>query len=140
MAKLTFDGLDCLSLSLEEIADLPEDVLLEMLKAEGEVVAQAQRSEISGFSQTGQLERSITVGDALKRDRAGTPSLYVYPEGVRSDGKTRSAEVGFIQEYGAPQRGLAARQWMRTANEKSAAAAVEAAAAVYDEFLKSKGL
>lgn len=143
MAEFTEYGLDQLRLSLEEIADIPEGVLLEMLSAQGEVVKQGQERRLAGMKwkdeSTGQLARSIQVSGKLKRG-AGAPALYVYPQGVRRDGKTRNAEVGFLQEYGAPRRGVEGRQWMRLANEESAEEAVRAAAEVYSRWLEGEGL
>lgn len=144
MARMEIDGLDDLELSLKEIADLPESVLLGMLEAEGQVIRSAQERRLQGLGfgeeSTGQLAGSIDQTHRLKRDSKGVPGITVYPKGVRRDGKTRNAEVGFILEYGAPMRGIAPRQWMRVANEEAAGEAASAAARVYDAWLKSKGL
>ena len=51
---------------------------------------------------------------------------------------TRNAEIAFINEYG--KRGVPARNFIRKANEQSAAASTQAAAAVYDKYLQSKEL
>ena len=140
MASFNATGIDGLRLSLEELADLPEAVLLDMLKAEGEVVEQAQRGELAAFARTHQLEQSVSASGELKRDRAGTPYISVYPKGVRRDGKTRNAEVGFVQEYGAPRRGVKPRQWMRRANAKAEGAAARAEEQVYQDWLDGLGL
>ena len=144
MAGFETTGIEGLALSLEEVADLPEDVLLKMLEAEGEVVRGAQEKRLKALTftdeTTGQLEDSISMTHRLKRDRSGTPGISVYPGGVRRDGKTRNAEVGFLVEHGAPRRGIAPRQWMRVANEESAEEAAAAAGAVYERYLREKGL
>lgn len=49
-------------------------------------------------------------------------------------------DVGFVLEFGARKRGIKARQWMSTANIKSANKRVAAEYRVYDEWLKSKNL
>ena len=136
-------GLDGLRLSLEEVADIPEDVLREMLEAEGAVVKAAQEKGLQSVpfkKSTGQLAGSISVGRKVTRGRDGLLGLSVYPAGTRREGKTRNAEVGFIQEYGAPRRGIEPKQWMRKANEESAEEAIAAAGAVYERYLREKGL
>lgn len=71
--------------------------------------------------------------------KGASRAIYVSPKGTRSDGnKRRNAEVAFVNEYG--KAGQPARPFINTANEKSADAAVEAAAGVYDKYLKSKNL
>ena len=146
MANFNVTGLGGLALSLEEVADLPEDVLLEMLSAEGEVIktAQVQKIEALHLVDSGQMRDSITVDDRLrgKGGYAGGTTRYinVYPKGIRKDRKSRNAEVAFLEEFGAPRRGIAPRNWMRTANEEAADRATQAAAEVYDCWLKGKGL
>lgn len=144
MADFDTDGLDGLELTLEEVADLPDDTLLAMLEAEGEIIRAAQEKALRGLDygkkSTGQLKASIDMTHQLKRGRSGTPGITVYPAGVRADGKTRNAAVGFILEYGAPSRGIAPRQWMRTANETAAGKAAQAAQAVFEAWLERKGL
>lgn len=66
-------------------------------------------------------------------------AIYVYPKGTRKHGnKRRAAEVAFVNEFG--KAGQPARPFIQTANEKAADAATDAAARVYDSFLKSKNL
>lgn len=133
------DGLDGLLLSLEEIMDLPDETAREMLEAEAEIVEQAQRrtGEAMGVRRTGMTLDSIGH-TGMKRGLDGTRSLSVYPQGVNARG-VRNAEVAFLNEYGVPGRGIPARPFIRTANEHAADAAADAAAAVYDEFLKGRG-
>lgn len=140
MASFNTMGFEGLELSLEQLADLPEAVLLDMLAAEGEAVKQAQSSELASFARTHQLEQSIAVSRKLTRDRMGTPGISVYPQGTRRGGRTRNAEVGFIQEYGAPRRGIVPAQWMRKANARAEDAASKAARRVYDSWLDGLGL
>lgn len=166
MAKFDANGLDGLQLSLEEIADLPEDVEMDMLMAEGQIVKSYQEAEIVAqrLVDVGTLRDSIRVFP--KNGRRGRYVL-VYPYGKHGEynrrvkvktyknskhGRTYTVggdtkeisnnEVGFVWEYGAPQRGkaFAARQWMRLANEKAGPAAVQAAAEVYSRWLEANGL
>lgn len=137
---MTVDGLDGLLLDLEALADLPDDTMSGMLRAGGEVIAQAHKSAIQsdGLVDSGQLRDSIKVSAKVRRTSSAR-SVEIYPQGKRTDG-TRNAEVGFIHEYGAPGRGIPAKQWMRKANEQAEDAACTAAEDVYDNYLRSKNL
>lgn len=91
-----------------------------------------------GVFDTGKTAASITY-DRKLTTKDGNKSISVYPKGTRSDGNRRSAsEVAFVNEFGTSSQ--PARPFINTANQKSADAAVEAAAAVYDRFLSSKNL
>lgn len=140
MAELTTSGLDELLEDLGSVAEIPDAVVLEMLSAEAEVVAEAQAQEARamGVLDTGRTAESITFDKKLKTTADGK-AIYVYPKGTRSDGsKRRVAEVAFINEFG--KKGQPGRPFIRTANEKAAEAAEKAALAAYDDFLKSKNL
>lgn len=141
MAEFRAVGLDELALSLQEIAEIPEDVQDEMLEAQGAVVARAQRESAQryGIQRTGTLIRSIKAGK-VKLDKHGSRVLYVTPTGsrVRGGKKTTNAEIAFLNEYGT--RRQKARPFMRDANERSAEAATQAAADIYYRWQDSRGL
>lgn len=141
MAEFRAVGLDELALSLQEIAEIPEDIQDEMLRAQGDIVAQAQRESAQryGIQRTGTLIRSIKPGK-VKLDKHGSRVLYVTPVGsrVRGGKKTTNAEIAFLNEYGT--RGQRARPFMRDANERSAEAATQAAADIYYRWQDSRGL
>lgn len=141
MAEFKAVGLDELALSLQEIAEIPEDIQDEMLRAQGNIVAQAQRESAQryGIQRTGTLIRSIKPGK-VKLDKHGSRVLYVTPVGsrVRGGKKTTNAEIAFLNEYGT--RGQRARPFMRDANERSAEAATQAAADIYYRWQESRGL
>lgn len=141
MAEFKAIGLDELSLSLQEIAEIPEDIQDEMLQAQGDIVAQAQRESAQryGIQRTVTLIRSIRKGK-VKLDKHGNRVLYVTPVGsrVRSGKKTSNAEIAFLNEYGT--RGQRARPFMRDANERSAEAATQVAADIYYRWQESRGL
>lgn len=169
MASFNTIGIEGLELSLEEVANLPEEVLLEMLTSEGEVIKRAQVRKLQELAlvDSHQLVESISVDKRLRSNGRypGSTMRYilVYPKGVRKKadgsaqttryrykkkraGKTASVhdatngEVGFINEFGAPRRGIGPTQWMRRANEGAHSEAVEAAMQVYDAWLRAKGL
>lgn len=140
MADFGVNGLDGLMLSLEEIVELPDDVAEEMLAAEAEIVEEAQiyAGMKMGVYRTGVTLSSIRRGK-MKRGKDGGRVMYVTPQGTNDKG-VRNAEVAFINEFGAPGRGIPARPFIKEGNELAADVAVEAAAKVYDKFLKSKNL
>ena len=79
--------------------------------------------------------RSRVKTKVYKRSKSGR----TYTVGGRVVEVTNS-EVGFIHEFGAPQKGIPASQWMSKANEACAEETVAAELAVYDRWLKSKDL
>lgn len=140
MMKLSTEGLESLFDDLTAVMELPDSVVLDMLTAEGEFIAAAQTAEAKamGVFDTGKTASSIIVEKKLTQ-KGASRSLLVKPDGNRTDGnKRRIAEVAFINEFG--KTGQPARPFIGTANEKSADAAVQAAADVYDKYLKSKNL
>lgn len=140
MANLSTSGLEELLDDLEAIAEIPDETLLEMLTAEAEIIAEAQAAEAKamGVYDTGKTAQSVTYDKKLKETSDGK-CIYVYPKGSRSDGnKRRVAEVAFVNEFGTGEQ--PARPFIKTANEKKGAEAVDAAALVLDKFHKSKNL
>ena len=138
MAEFDVSGLDDLMLSLQDVADLPETVQDAMLDAQADVVLQAQQSAAQAIAHTGQTARSLRK--SKPRTRKGVRSISITFAGSRKRGDTttRNAEIAFVNEYG--KKGVPARNFIRKANEQSAAASTQAAASVYDQYLQSKGL
>lgn len=169
MAEFNATGLQELGLSLQQIEEIPDEIAYEMLQAASEVVVDAQKRSLRalGLVDTGELADSIGVykRKSFKRNKGGQRYVIVHPDGNRRKytsrvktktykrskhgttytvgGKlvtTTNSEIGFIHEFGAPNKGIPASQWMSKANEESADRATEAELAVYDRFLKSKNL
>ena len=168
MARFNAQGIEGLELSLEQFAQIPDDVVEAMLKAGGEVVVAAHKRSIEtlGLMDTKKLRDSIKAHPkVITKDGVKMRSVLVYPTGKRGTrnrkkvtktyknsrhGRTYTVggdtvdvtnnEVGFIHEFGAPERGIPASQWMRTANEASADATTAAEFEVYDEWAKSLNL
>lgn len=151
MAEFSFKGLDEVRLSFTEVAQLPDELVDEMLNAGADVIVPAQRREaeklgkVGGYRNpnqkrdysTGTTARAIKKGRVKVKD--GWRVLYVTPTGSRTRGKklpraTRNAEIAFVNEFGT--RTIHARGFLAKANEASAAAEFE----VYDKWLKSKNL
>lgn len=126
------------TLSVEEITEIPNDVLQEMLSAGADVGMAALKREIRALDlvKTGQFVNSLVK--RLKTDKTGRPYYLVYPTGKRREGTggPTNSLVGLVHEFGDGSRGIPAKQWARTAVEKCADDVLAAELAVYDEFLK----
>lgn len=168
MAKFNATGIDGLTLSMQEFAQIPDDVVEEMLAAGAKVVTKTQKEKIKqlGLVDSGKLMASIKAFSKVGKIRGEQKRYFlVYPAGKHGTRKRRlvtkqyknskhgrtytfggdvkavtSAEVGFIHEFGAPKRKIKASQWMRKANEECAEATTNAEFEVYDRWLKSKNL
>lgn len=156
MAQFKVDGIDGLALTVQEIAEIPEEIKRQMLTAGGEVAAEAQRQKIRalGLVRSGRLLESITVKQKIYVDsrKNNAPAVLVLPSGSRGKPvvrkprkkgarkRTSNNDVGFIQEFGAPRRNIPGKQWMAQANAESADAVTTAEFVVYDDWLKSKDL
>lgn len=143
----SFEGINELELTMQEVAELPDATKDAMLSAGADVFIRACKNKITelGMVRTGQLLNSIKAFPKRKK-RDNELYYLVYPAGTRrkqsrsSKKAATNAEVGFIHEYGLPRKHIPAKQWMRSAVEASADAVVAAEAAVYDQYLRSKGL
>lgn len=168
MAKFNATGIEGLMLSFEEFSEIPDEVVEEMLDAASDVVVDAHKKKIQsvGLVDTGTLRDSIKAHKKAGGAKNGWKRyVLVYPTGKHGTynrqektkaykrskhGRTytvggdvkdvTNSEVGFIHEFGAPQRGISAKQWMRDANEECADDVENAELEVYDKYLKSKNL
>nr|DAR45205.1 MAG TPA: hypothetical protein [Caudoviricetes sp.] len=157
MAQFKADGIDGLALTVQEIAEIPDEIKRQMLTAGGEVAAEAQRRKIRalGLVDSGQLVGSIVVKQKLYVDsrKNNAPAVLIAPTGTRKKTIVRhpqkkararkrdtNNDVGFIQEFGAPRRNIPGKQWMAQANAECADAVTTAEFGVYDDWLKSKDL
>lgn len=149
MARMEVDGLGPLIEDFEMLAALPDNVIKDMLNAGADVIVEAQRTEIQrqwkGPYSLGISVKSIKKDSKIRTTKyLGLTGRYIniYPQGERNRGKrrVRNAEIAFINEYGAPKRGIAARPAIGTANTKAEQRAVEAGEKVYHAYLDSKNL
>lgn len=137
MARFDPGNIDKFALDFEEIAKMPDSVIDEMLMAEGEVIRKGQAasaaSMLQGPHNKGGVENAAKLGK-VKRTANGK-AVYVTFAGTQHG--NRLAEIAFINEFG--KKNQSPRQFIRTANEKYAEEAVNAAGKIYDNYLKSKG-
>lgn len=168
MARFNAEGIEGLELSMTDFIEIPDAVVEEMLDAGAEVAVRAQKSKIQslGLVDTWKLRDSIQAHKKAGGTKNGWKRyVLIYPTGkhgtrnrkkvtkeykrskhgraytVGGDTKdVTNSEVGFIHEFGAPQRGIPAQQWMESANESCADAVAAAEFEVYNQYLKSKNL
>lgn len=144
MARLEFDGLDTLIADLDSLAHLPDRVVEDVLNAGADVLVPAQRAEISSRWR-GKYSEGISAKSVKKSGVNKTKDgmiIHIYPQGTRKRGKKniRNAEIAFINEYGAPERGIVPRPAIASGNAKAERAAVEAGERVFNAYLDSKNL
>ena len=140
----TVNGLDDLGLTIKELAEIPNEVVAAMLEAQANVLLPKLRD--AAPVETGKLKLSIK--EMPKKDKNGRPIIDIYPSGTHHRYKTRQGgsraasanDVGFVNEFGAPARGIKGTGWMRLTVESCADEANAAALDVYDKYLASKKL
>ena len=152
MAKFSFNGMDEISASFEQIANLTDEDKMTVIRPAAERLLQRQKEKIRSLfrRRTGALEDSLTIEE--RNDGEGTYA-HIYPKGKhpgsstgKRKGKRRSigkysgtnAEVGYIHEFGSAR--IAASHWMEDANEEAADEVVTLQQQAWDELLTKKGL
>lgn len=130
MATFGVKGLEDLERQFSMMSTVPSEVAWKMLDAESDVVVDAQRESaerlLQGKYNKGAVKKSIKKGK-IKLHK-GAYTQYITYNGTQHG--NRIAEIAFVNECGAPKRGIAARHWIRDANERCADKAVEAGADV----------
>lgn len=135
-----------LSDDFKKIALLPRTVIGDMLRAEANIIAAAQRKTADAMKvrDTGEMIRSITVGPYyFGKGKHGI--LIEFKDGrTRSGTYTPNSEIAFLNEYGAMRGGGTNlhryRDFVRTANEQKAGEAEQAAYDIYDKYLREHDL
>ena len=152
MAGFSFNGLDEISASFEQLAQLTDEDKLSILSPSAQLLLQRQKEKIAQVfrRRTGDLENSLVIEQRQSDDG---PSLYIYPKGKhrgsstgKRKGKRRSngkysgtnAEVAYILNYGSPR--IAATHWLENANDEAEAEVVASQQAAWDELVAMKGL
>lgn len=153
MAKFTFNGMDEISASFEQLANITDEDKASVLTPAAEILKERQVQKILQMfrQRTGDLAKSITV--ELKG--AGEDFYaYIFPKGKhrgsstgkrkrkngRSNGKYSgsNAEVAYILNYGSPR--IDATHWLEIANEEAEDEVIAAEQEAWDGVLTEKGL
>lgn len=152
MAKFSFNGMDELSASFEQLSQLSDEDKMSVIMPAAKLLVERQRQMIERLfrKRTGDLANSLTIQQKSDDDGA---YAHIYLKGKHrgsSTGKRRgkrrsngrysgtNAEVGYILEYGSPR--IAARHWMENANEEAEDDVVAAEQAAWDDLITQKGL
>lgn len=120
MAEFTIDGLDDIIAAFEKGSDVPDDVKKTALVAMAEVAQKKEKSvgEAMGIRDS---KSSVHVLDSFKinapklKDDGGSIDITFSGSRTRGNTNTRNAEIAFINEYGANNKGIPARPFISTA-------------------------
>lgn len=152
MAKFSFDGIDTISASFEQLTQLSDEEKYSIIRPAADLLIKKYSDKIKSLfhQRTGTLAASITAEQ--RSDEDGVFS-HIFPKGKHpgsSTGKRKgkrgsngkysgtNAEVAYILEYGSPR--IAASHWMETTNEEVSDEIAAAQQAAWDELLTQKGL
>lgn len=152
MAKFTFNGMDEISASFEQLSHISDEDKLSVIMPAAKLLLQRQQEKIRAlFRQwTGALADSLTIQERSDDDGA---YVCIYPKGKhpgsstgkrrgkrRSNGKYSgtNAEVAYVLEYGSPRIG--ATHWMENANEDAEDEIISAQQSAWEDLLTKKGL
>ena len=152
MAKFSFNGMDEISASFEQLSRLTDDDKMSVIMPAARLLLERQRDKIlSLFTQrTGDLADSLTIEE--KSDDDGV-FAYIFPKGKhrgsstgKRKGKRRSngkysgtnAEVAYILEYGSPR--ISATHWLENANEEAESEVIAAQQEAWNDLVTKKGL
>lgn len=153
MAKFSFNGMDELSASFEQLANLTDEDKMSVIMPAAKLLVERQREKLRTlFTQrSGALAESLTIqekadGDGvyasiyLKGKHPGSGTGRRKRKNGRSNGKYSgsNAEIGYILEFGSPR--IAPRHWMESTNEEAADDVTAVQQAAWDDLLTKKGL
>lgn len=152
MAKFTFNGMDEISASFEQLAQISDDDKASVLMPAAELLKERQTQKIIDMfrQRTGDLAKSI----AVELKGAGEDfHAYIFPKGKhrgsstgkrtkkgRSSGKYSgtNAEVAYILNYGSPR--ISATHWLENANEEAESEVMAVEQDAWNSLLEKKGL
>lgn len=123
MAEIVLQGFDELQDAFKAISSIPDKVSRDAIRAMGAVAAKKVKSEGEAMGvRDPDPEATDHVLDHValskpKRGRDGNMKAFVTFKGVRQRGNTKTwnAAIAYINEYGAPKRGITARPFISTA-------------------------
>lgn len=152
MGKFSFNGVDELSASFEQLSQLTDEDKMSVIMPAAELLVERQRQMIERLfkQRTGDLAKSLSI-----QKKTGEDGVYahIYLKGKHrgsSTGKRKgarrsnghysgtNAEIGYILEHGSPR--IAARHWMENANEEAEDEVVAAQQTAWDDLVTKKGL
>lgn len=123
MAEVILEGFDELQDAFKAIGEIPASISREAVRAMGAVAVDKVKSEGEAMGvrdDDPDAKDHILDHIALskpKKGRDGNMKAFVTFTGARQRGNTRTwnAAIAYINEYGAPKRGISARPFISTA-------------------------
>lgn len=138
MLDIQVEGMRGLRIALDKAGDLPERTRREMCDAQAEVVEKSlvyyAGTMLRGPYYKGGVARSVSRAKARATKTGATATISF--KGMQHG--NRLAEIAFINEFGKKKQ--PARPFIRTANDKAADPAADAAHKVLDDYLDKQGL
>lgn len=136
MAQFKFDGEGDVLAFFDRIAEIPNDVIEEMLDVQAQILVAEQKRTAEQM-----LQGNYYQGGIVRGVKASEPIVTYYGgrQEVRFEGTqhgNRLAEIAYVNEYGA--RGNPGRPFIATANARAEPQALKAAEQVYQDWLDSK--
>lgn len=152
MAKFSFNSMDEISASFEQLANLTDEDKMSVIMPGAKVLLQRQREKIESLfvQRTGDLANSLTIEE---KSGENGPYAWIFPKGKhrgsstgKRKGKRRSngkysgtnAEVAYILEYGSPR--INATHWLENANEEAEDEVIAAQQEAWSDLITKKGL
>lgn len=151
MAKFSFNGMDSLIASTQEMSKLSADEKLSILRPAAELLKEKYTNVLSTIFnvRSGALSGSVYTKEYADDNPLIRVSLKgIHPGsgmGKRANGKHASAgrknstnaEIAYYLEFGTPR--IPATHWMETANEESEADIADTMDSSFGSLLKQKG-
>lgn len=152
MAKFSFNGMDGIAASFEQLSKLTNEEKMSVIMPAARLLLERQKEKIlSVFTQrTGDLAKSLVIEQRSDDDGI---KAFIVPSGKhrgsgtgrrkrrngRSNGKYSgtNAEVAFILNYGSPR--IKATHWLENANDEAEEDVISAEQSAWDDLLKTKG-
>lgn len=142
MASFKIHGADELALDIHRAGEIPDDVKTKIAEAGVKVLVEGTK-EYARAMNVYDEESNVHIVDKVKFSKPNIKKSiksYVTFSGTRKRGenktKTRNAEIAFINEFGADQKGIAPRPFMKKAVKKYQDKAIEEAAKVFYKWLE----
>ena len=144
MAALTVEGSDIITDAMKNLSEIPGDVKLKMLEEMGNVCKDAEYREGQSMNIWDPNWEGKHVLESLSRNEPqlnkngdGGGYVTVTFSGTRHRGKkdTRNAEIAFINNYGANDRGIAPKPFVTNATEKHAEEIQAAGEKIFDDWV-----
>lgn len=142
MGTFSCTGTDGLVAAFRRSSNVPDSVKKEILNSMAEIAADQQKKTGESLG-VRDPDSDVHILDNIKinspkiTEDGGSITITFSGSRTRNGIQTRNAEIAFINEFGAPDRNIEARQFIKTANEKSADKANSSGEKVFGDWLEN---